>query len=209
MPARGCQGRRAPAMQRIGGARGRGTAGEAGGQARVRRRRTRAGGFRRASWSWSVVGRAGTAALGGGAGLGARTAPSASAAAAPGARLYAIRLAAIRRSGVVGAVGGLAATRVRGGDPRGPRRRPAPVVDAHEALLADQPAAAGDLDDVAVDLGHGVVDLVHVRLDDLDEDLLAGTKRQSALLHLLARALERDREVVHGQPVRALEQKAP
>ena len=53
------------------------------------------------------------------------------------------------------------------------------LLDPHEALLAHVRAAAGDRDDVAVDLRDRVVDVVHVRLDDRDEHLVArrGTAR--------------------------------
>src|SRR5207248_7380489 len=137
--------------------------------------------------SGSPGARAGVAALRGAARLGAGTAPPASAAAAPGARLYAIGLLVIRRGvGRGGAVGI---------HERGPGGGPSDLVDAHQPLLAHERAAAPDLDDVAVDLGHGVIDLVHVRLDDLDEHLLAGAERQCALLHLIARALVGDGEV--------------
>ena len=65
---------------------------------------------------------------------------------------------------------------------------------------------AGDRDDVAVDFGDRVVDVVHVRLDDLDEHLVALAERQRALLDLLAGADEGDREVVEREPFGALEQ---
>ena len=60
-------------------------------------------------------------------------------------------------------------------------------------------------DDVAVDLGDGVAGAVHVRLDDLEVDLLALTERQRALEHLLAVGLHQHREVLERQPLGALE----
>ncbi len=85
------------------------------------------------------------------------------------------------------------------------RRVAARVLDPDEPLLADVRAAAGDRDDVAVDLGDRVVHVVHVRLDDRDQHLLAGVERHRALVHLVERALEDHREVVERQAVGALE----
>ena len=62
----------------------------------------------------------------------------------------------------------------------------ADLLDAHHPLLAHVRGGAGDRDYVAVDLRHRVVDVVHVRLDDLDQHLVAGVERQRALLDLLA-----------------------
>src|SRR5437764_15449807 len=64
---------------------------------------------------------------------------------------------------------------------------------------------AGDRDHVAVDLGHGVVLLVHVRLLDRHVDLLALAERQRALLDLVPRTLHGHGEVVNRKPLGALE----
>ena len=66
---------------------------------------------------------------------------------------------------------------------------------------------AGDRDDVAVELGHGVVHVVHVRLDDFHEHLVALAERKRAFFDLLASALKSDREVVQREPFGALEVK--
>ena len=65
---------------------------------------------------------------------------------------------------------------------------------------------ATDRDYVAVDFRDRVVDVVHVRLDDLDEHLVALAEGQRPLLDLGAGALEGDREVVQRQAFRSLEQ---
>ena len=79
------------------------------------------------------------------------------------------------------------------------------LVDLDQLALADERAAAGDRDHVAVDLRDRVVDVVHVRLLDLDQDLLALLERQRALLDLLARALGGDLERVERDALGALE----
>src|SRR5205807_4196655 len=56
------------------------------------------------------------------------------------------------------------------------------LVDPHHAVLAHAGGGAGDGDDVAVDFRDRVVDVVHVRLDDLDEHFVSGPERQRALL---------------------------
>ncbi len=63
----------------------------------------------------------------------------------------------------------------------------------------------GHRDDVAVDLRDGVVDLVHVRLDDRDENLVARAERDRALRDVVVGALQRDLEVVERQALGALE----
>src|SRR5207248_8925211 len=112
------------------------------------------------------------------------TAPSASAAAAPSGGFYAI----LGRFGC-GGLGFRGRDRHSVVDHGGARRGPARLVDAHQALLAHVRATAGHRDDVAVDLGDRVVDVVHVRLDDVHEHLVALAEGHGALLDLLARAL--------------------
>ena len=132
-----------------------------------------------------------------GFGLGSRTAPSASAATAPRLRFYGIARPLV-------AVDGAAASRPAA-RPWRPRCGPASSMRTRR-LLPDERAAAGDRDDVAVDLRHRVVDVVHVRLDDVDEHLVAGAERHRALLDLVGRALHDDVEVVQRQALGALEE---
>src|ERR1019366_2787880 len=80
------------------------------------------------------------------------------------------------------------------------------LVDAHHPLFTNARGRAGDRDDVAVDFGDRVVHVVHVWLDDLHQHLVALAERQGALLDLLARADEGDREMVEGEAFGALEQ---
>ena len=103
--------------------------------------------------------------------------------------------------------------------PRRPRRPPRRRSRSSAATAAVRPAssirtsffsptnaiAVGDGDQVAVDLRDAVVRVVHVRLDDVDVDLLARAERHRVLLDLLARALHRHREVVERQALGALE----
>ena len=91
-------------------------------------------------------------------------------------------------------------------DEHGARRRAARLVDAHEPLLADEAARRRDRDDVAVDLRDRVVDVVHVRLDDVDVDLLALAERARPGSATSSRAPSIvDREVVERQALGALE----
>ena len=129
------------------------------------------------------------------------SAPFAGAPPSPGRRAAPARplRAPARASGAAHHLAGLVEQQRAGG-------RAADLVDAHHPLLAHVRRGAGDRDDVAVDFGHRVVDVVHVRLDDLHEHLVALAERQRALLDLLAGALEGDREVVEREPFGALEQ---
>src|SRR3954451_15668676 len=86
------------------------------------------------------------------------------------------------------------------------RRGPPGLDDPHEALLAHVRAAAGDRHDVAVDLRDRVIDLVHVRLHDLDEHLVAVVEGDRLVADLVERALHHDLEVVERQALRAGEQ---
>ena len=94
---------------------------------------------------------------------------------------------------------GVGAGQHRAGD------RAARLLDPDELLLAHERDAVDDVDQVAVDLGHRVVVVVHVRLDEGHVDLLAGPERHRVLLDLGPRALHRHREVVQRQAVGALE----
>src|SRR3954451_21447540 len=73
-------------------------------------------------------------------------------------------------------------------------------------LPAHVRAAAGDRHDVAVDLRDRVIDLVHVRLHDLDEHLVAVVEGDRLVADLVERALHHDLEVVERQALRAGEQ---
>src|SRR4051812_37170049 len=64
---------------------------------------------------------------------------------------------------------------------------------------------ARDTDDVGVDPRHRVVNVVHVRLLDRDEDLLADLERQRPLFDLIAAARLDDMEGVEGKGVATLE----
>ena len=85
------------------------------------------------------------------------------------------------------------------------RGRALHVLDPDQLLLADERAAAGDRDHVPVDLRDRVVDVVHVRLLDPDEDLLALLEGQCAVLDLVPRALVGDREGVERAALGAVE----
>ena len=75
--------------------------------------------------------------------------------------------------------------------------RAARLLDPHQRALADS-GAAEDRHDVAVELRHRVILVVHVRLLDHDQHLLALAKRQRSLLDLLTRSLEHHLEVSIG-----------
>src|SRR5579863_1619441 len=124
-----------------------------------------------------------------------RTAPSASSAAAPGGRFYAILDRDRSQQRLV--------------DRHGLGSRAPDGLDAHHQLLPHEPPAAAHRDDVAVDLRDRVVGRVHVRLDDLDQHLLADAERDCALLDLGGASLEGHREVVEREALGALEVKAP
>ena len=79
------------------------------------------------------------------------------------------------------------------------------LLDPHEALLAHVFGGPADGDDVAVDLGHGIGGVVHVRLDDLDVHLLPLPEGQRPFEHLLAVPLEQNREVVDRESLGTLE----
>ena len=132
----------------------------------------------------------------------------------------------LRRNGAVRLCGRGAEALILGHRRSHPRPRPsdAPSTDAGCASTSDARAAvrptssirtrcfsptygraAGHRDDVAVDLGDRVAGAVHVRLDDLDVNLLALAERQRPLEHLLAIRLEQHREVLERQALRALE----
>src|SRR5919198_1349556 len=82
---------------------------------------------------------------------------------------------------------------------------PPHALDAGEAAPAHEPTAAGDAHDVGVDAGHSVVHVVHVRLLDPHQDLVAHLERQRPLLDLLPRAAVCDLERVERQRLAALE----
>ena len=140
----------------------------------------------------------------------------------PASRGLVLALAALRRA----LLGGGRAARGAAAPSRAPRRaraaassaasasaptstargdRAARLLDPDELLLAHERDAVDDVDQVAVDLGDRVVLVVHVRLDEVDVDLLARPERHRVLLDLRARALHRHREVVQRQAVGALE----
>src|SRR4051794_6227656 len=129
----------------------------------------------------------------------AAASPASAAAAAVAALAAGARLAA-RARGV--ARGGHALGRVDQGRLSG---APAHLLDPHQRLLAHEGRRTEHRYDVAVQLRDRVVLVVHVRLLDVHEHLLALAERERALLDLFGSALEHHLEVVDRQRLGALE----
>src|SRR3954453_5942563 len=144
-------------------------------------------------------------AVRGALGPGTRTAPAAPSAAAPsrGGGFYGV----LRRTSVgsaVGFTGGFACVRPIADEGSG-RGGPSDALDADQPAIAHEPAAPGDAHDVGIDARHRVVDVVHVRLLDPHQDLVADLEGKRPLLDLSAGAALDHLEGVERQRVAALE----
>src|SRR3954452_23940213 len=146
-------------------------------------------------------------AVRGALGPGTRTAPAAPSAAAPsrGGGFYGV----VPGSAVGSAVGIVRGfTRVRPVTDEGSGCRGAShALDAHQTAIAHEPATPGDAHDVGIDARHRVVDVVHVRLLDPHQNLVADLERKRPLLDLSAGAALDHLEGVERQRVATLEVK--